>query len=95
MRYRVYFNRSEDAPQVWSLDEGSHASEINVQGIQVAGNVPLASAYNPAAELPEPKAWFELEAHLAIRGGVAFLVPEEIAHMGPFPMDHSRPDVVT
>jgi hypothetical protein len=28
---RVYFNKPNEAPQVWSVDEGSHASEINVQ----------------------------------------------------------------
>jgi hypothetical protein len=30
---RIYFNRHEDAPQVWSVDEGSVETEICVQKI--------------------------------------------------------------
>lgn len=82
MRYRIYFNRAADAPQVWSVDEGSHASEVNVQGVQVAGNVPLATAHNLDAQEPEPKAWMEAEGQLVVRGGVAVIVPDRVGNAG-------------
>lgn len=30
MDYRVYFNRKNEKPQIWSVDEGHQTSEINV-----------------------------------------------------------------
>jgi hypothetical protein len=54
--FRLYYNRANDAPQIWSIDEGSHASEINVRDIII--RVPCSSAANLEAEYPEPKAWF-------------------------------------
>jgi len=29
--WRVYFNRKNEAPQIWSVDEGDQTSEINVK----------------------------------------------------------------
>ena len=71
-RYRIYFNRKEDAPQVWSVDEGSHASEINVKGVRIVGAV-VHTGQNLEAEYPEPKAWMEVEAVLAIGDGTVEL----------------------
>lgn len=70
----MYFNRSSDYPQVWSIDEGSHASEVNVQFIRLRV-LPVASKYNADAEYPEPKAWFEVNGTLRIEGGVAIIEP--------------------
>ena len=58
--YRVYFNRCEDAPQVWSVDEGDISSEINVLGIVVAHpDIEVSWVYDP--DVPtgphEPRAW--------------------------------------
>jgi hypothetical protein len=52
---RMYFNRANDAPQVWSVDQGSHATEVNVQAIHLR-TLPIVSRYNPDAQYPEPKA---------------------------------------
>lgn len=29
--FRIYFNRKNEAPQVWSVDQGDQSSEINVK----------------------------------------------------------------
>lgn len=71
---RMYFNRSNDFPQVWSVDQGSHSSEINVQFIRLRV-LPVTSRYDPDAEYPEPKAWFEVDGQLRIEGGAAIVEP--------------------
>ena len=72
-RYRVYFNRGEDAPQIWSLDEGGPATEINVQNIVIGPNATAVTASDPTQEDPnQPKAWFEVRGKLMIQRGVAF-----------------------
>jgi hypothetical protein len=74
--YRVYFNRRSEAPQVWSVDEGTQASEINVQWVSFDG-VSINSYFNPAvtreqAEF-EPSAWLQLFANAHFEcGGVRF-----------------------
>jgi hypothetical protein len=73
-RIRMYFNRANDFPQVWSVDQGSHASEINVQAIHLYA-LPLVTGYNPDAEYPEPKAWFEVDGTLRIEDGAAVIEP--------------------
>ena len=73
-RIRMYFNRSNDFPQVWSVDQGSHASEVNVQSI-VLRVLPVLSRYNSGAEYPEPKAWFEVDGTLRIEDGAAIVEP--------------------
>jgi hypothetical protein len=71
---RAYFNRHEEAPQVWSVDEGSHESEVCVQGISTL--TVGKSNYNPDAEFPAPKAWLEFHnAYLDIRNGIAYIKP--------------------
>lgn len=71
---RMYFNRSNDYPQVWSIDQGSHASEINVQFIKLRV-LPVVSKYDNDAVYPEPKAWFEVEGTLRIENGAAIIEP--------------------
>ncbi len=75
MRYRLYFNRCEDFPQIWSIDEGTVATEINVCGFELSGCVagsgrtPEFAAVDSARE---PKAWLAVDAHdLRVVGGVA------------------------
>ncbi len=70
----MYFNRANDFPQVWSVDQGSHASEINVQRI-VLRVLPVTSGYDPTATYPEPKAWFEVDGALRIEDGAAVIEP--------------------
>lgn len=38
-RFRVYFNVAKEFPHIWSVDEGSHASEVVVQQIVMAPGV--------------------------------------------------------
>ena len=45
--YRVYFNRKAEAPQVWSTDEGSQTTEINVIGYRLY-RVNAESKYDPS-----------------------------------------------
>lgn len=61
MKYRFYFNKSNEAPQIWSVDEGSHASEFNVQRVMLHG-VNAESNSDLTREYPEPKAWLEVVA---------------------------------
>ena len=70
-RYRLYFNRAESAPQVWSVDEGSTKSEINVQNLIIQAHA--KGYFNQDAEYPEPKAWLEVVASLTIQAGNAVL----------------------
>lgn len=70
-RYRIYFNRLNEAPQVWSVDEGDQATEINV--IAVCLLYCEVRTYTNLAEIDEasPKAWIEVMGTLRVEGGVA------------------------
>lgn len=62
-RYRVYFNRKREAPQVWSVDEGTQESEVNVCGFVIHQGCYTSSHYN--GEKPNedsPVAWIEVHA---------------------------------
>ena len=71
MIYRVYFNRCDDWPQVWSVNEGTSETEITVIGIRAEGCV-VFSSYDANATAGQPKAWLNVEAaSLRIEGGCA------------------------
>lgn len=44
MTYRLYFNRCADFPQIWSIDEGTCATEVNVIGARAERGVTWATA---------------------------------------------------
>lgn len=72
--FRVYFNRLNEAPQVWSVDEGTQASEINVTAVQIVDcyaetKVDLDETVNR----DRPKAWLEVHGHLRMESGVAVI----------------------
>jgi hypothetical protein len=76
--YRFYFNRHNEKPQVWSIDQGegpdgNPIGEINVQGIRLdACNAD--SHYNPDADnVLAPKAWFTVDGQLKIENGIAVI----------------------
>ena len=77
MRYRLYFNRCEDFPQIWSIDEGTVATEVNVIGFEMVGCLARSDRAEDFAALDsvrEPKAWLAVDAHeLRIVAGVAML----------------------
>jgi hypothetical protein len=72
-KWRVYFNRRREAPQVWSVDEGDQTSEVNVQWVAFRSISFDRSSF--AADIPEaeadtkPAAWFEFEATAIFSGG--------------------------
>jgi hypothetical protein len=64
--YRVYFNSKADAPNCWSIDDGTIATEIVVASIQLNG-VDAISRLNLAANnLNDPRAWFEVYGTLSV-----------------------------
>jgi hypothetical protein len=74
--YRLYFNRCEDFPQIWSIDEGSTETEINVTDYRTEGHVTVrggrAPDFSAVDSLREPKAWAAIDAcSLRIVDGVA------------------------
>lgn len=80
MRYRVYYNRSVDWPQCWSVDEGDQSSEINVCGVKMIG-VPLVTRELPPEQRAvvdnkvTPSAWFEVDGLLRLEHGYAVFRP--------------------
>ncbi|HYX83236.1 MAG TPA: hypothetical protein VE714_12630 [Gemmatimonadales bacterium] len=75
--YRVYFNRASDAPQVWSVDEGTQATEITVIGIRLEGADAITRVLPPDTPVdPDraPRAWLEVRGKLQIRAGVAIFM---------------------
>ncbi len=76
MLYRVYFNRKREAPQVWSIDEGTQASEINVASFFIGTGCTARGRYNgqPAND-NSPSAWLEVSAdqYFVARGMAMFV----------------------
>ncbi len=72
MRYRIYYNRREDAPWVWSFDQGTQATErllvgYRLHGVDVRNGQDLDVAGDTA-----PRVWIEFEAEtVRIDAGVA------------------------
>lgn len=62
-QFRVYFNRKREFPQVWSFDEGTQDSEVNVKNFHTLPGVVTQGAYN--GEKPNdnsPSAWMVVAA---------------------------------
>lgn len=79
-QFRVYFNRKREAPQVWSIDEGTQASEINVINFFTHG-CPTSGRYNgEKANDNSPSAWMVVEADY-------YYIVEGIAHFSRHPAD--------
>ena len=62
MTFRAYFNRRSEAPQVWSVDEGSQETEINVKGFVIHGCTVNAQFNGQRPNNDSPVAWIEIEA---------------------------------
>jgi hypothetical protein len=43
--FRLYFNRHNEAPCVWSLDQGTQETEVNVEAIHLSNLPYLATEY--------------------------------------------------
>ena len=66
---RVYFNSKADAPNCWSVDEGTIQSEILVASVEFH-HADLVSRLNFRADradnVHEPKPWFEVTRTLSL-----------------------------
>lgn len=74
MTYRVYFHkRNGNDPVVWSVDEGTQATEKHVQFFQLAG-VLAVSVVDFEAKADAPAGWIQIEnaAVEFTRGGAIF-----------------------
>lgn len=82
VKYRIYFNRRREFPQVWSIDEGTQASEINVQHIvlhvtTVTRNLGSEAAMRNTDHDLKPFAWMECTGRLALDNGTATIYPAD------------------
>jgi hypothetical protein len=68
--YRIYFNRWADAPLIWSVDEGTQATERNVRGVRF-DNVSGRTCSGPGDNVKSPTVWIEVEAVLTIAEDIA------------------------
>ncbi len=65
-KWRVYFNSSEEWPLVWSVDEGTVATEYKYAKVTIQGEA--VTRYNPNADnKTEPRAWVEVEGELVAK----------------------------
>lgn len=75
-KYRVYFNRHNEFPQVWSIDEGDVETEVNVKQL-IMVDVRAVTHYDSTGDnVNTPKAWFEVHGRLEVRAGVAYIFGE-------------------
>lgn len=76
--YRVYFNRKNEQPQVWSVDEGRQTSEMNIIGAVIHMGV-LSETYwdrEGTVNRDTPCAWVKVhDAILEMKNGVAHFYP--------------------
>lgn len=71
--YRVYFNSKADAPNCWSLDEGTIQTERLLTSVEFI-HADLVSRLNLSADnICEPKAWFEVTGTLQLQEGHAII----------------------
>ena len=76
MTFRLYFNRCEDWPQIWSIDSGDASTECNVVGWRIEHGVTAVGARADSLATVdrqrEPVAWMAIDAaSLRIENGVA------------------------
>ena len=73
--FRIYFNRSEDVPFVWSVDQGDVSTESKVQQVSVFGVNLLSDFRGTADNEHEPRAWVHGVGLVTIDGGNAVIEP--------------------
>lgn len=72
--YRVYFNRLNEAPQIWSVDEGEQTTEINVIGVSIHDCVVETKCdLKETVNRDRPRAWLEVRGMLSVAGGIAVI----------------------
>ena len=77
-KYRVYFNRLNEAPQVWSIDEGTQDTEINVTAVEIVDCYVMTKVdLDESVNHDRPKAWLEVHGHLRVDAGKAIITSRE------------------
>lgn len=73
MIYRIYFNTAEEAPFVWSVDEGTQESEQTVLAVIVLPPCVTTTHYSgEKRNTLTPIAWLEVSGELEIKDDVAY-----------------------
>lgn len=77
-KFRAYFNRKREAPQVWSVDEGTQATEINVLNWVASECCRVESRYNgEKVNEDTPSAFVEITAiGFHVSHGICYFVGE-------------------
>lgn len=82
MTFRLFYNRSVDWPQVWSIDQGDQSTEFNVIDFLADGCLVRGACLPPAARALEgvatvfPTAWSVIEAdRVELVDGIAVFIP--------------------
>jgi hypothetical protein len=76
--WRVYFNRSSEQPTVWSIDEGTQATEVNVKAVRLH-RCNADTHWDPSIKVnPDtPCAWLDIyHAIMQLSDGVAHFFPD-------------------
>jgi len=77
VNYRVYFNAKEAFPYVWSIDQGTPATEIKVKEVHFH-DIQGVTRYDHKVRrgsITQPRAWIEcINAELIVRDGDAYLM---------------------
>lgn len=63
MRVRIYYNRSVDYPLIWSYDQGTQETEIQISGWRLHG-LDAADGSDltvPTGDREHPRVWIELK----------------------------------
>lgn len=73
VRYRQYFNRKSDWPLIWSVDEGTQATEKIVKRVITRG-VRTYTETGPGDNQNSPTAWIVIEGgRLQIIEDIAYI----------------------
>ena len=68
--YRVYFNRWNEFPNIWSVDQGTQETEITVAQVQMEG-VSARTMTGKGDNVNSPSAWIEVCGRLTVSDGTA------------------------
>jgi hypothetical protein len=71
---RVYLNCFEDAPLIWSVDQGTKATEQKFRQVVFTGMSGVTNWNLLANNVDDPRCWIELDGgKLTIEGDVAVI----------------------
>ena len=73
-RFRAFFNQLNELPYLWSVDQGSIATEIKVRDWILIGATARTRVNLQADNVNDPRTWVEVEAsELEIVNEIAIL----------------------